>query len=175
MNDNNKEAVSPSRPLICSAARSLLSEPYYTDGQRTIYNADCRDILPHLEPVDLILTDPPYVLGKKMNGGSWGATAEISMSWDKDRPNDIIKELLKLAPKIVIWGGNYYSLEPSRGWLSWFKPDAPPSMAQIELAWTNQDRNAKQISQSIAATNKERVGHPTQKPLAVMKWSILQM
>ena len=34
------------------------------------------------------------------------------------------------------------------------------------------DRNSKQISHSISATNAERCGHPTQKPLAVMKWCL---
>lgn len=33
---------------------------YYQDDWATIYNADCRDILPLLGPVDLVLTDPPY-------------------------------------------------------------------------------------------------------------------
>ena len=35
-------------------------KPYYQDEWCAIYNADCREILPHLEPVDLVLTDPPY-------------------------------------------------------------------------------------------------------------------
>jgi site-specific DNA-methyltransferase (adenine-specific) len=35
-------------------------EPYYQQEGITIYHADCRDILPHLEPVDLVLTSPPY-------------------------------------------------------------------------------------------------------------------
>ena len=35
-------------------------KPYYDDGQITIYHGDCREILPTLEPVDLVLTDPPY-------------------------------------------------------------------------------------------------------------------
>lgn len=34
--------------------------PYYDDGQIQIWNADCRDVLPLLPPVDLVLTDPPY-------------------------------------------------------------------------------------------------------------------
>lgn len=34
------------------------------------------------------------------------------------------------------------------------------------------DMNARLIDQSIAATNAERVGHPTQKPLRVMAWSL---
>ena len=35
-------------------------KPYYQDDAVTIYHADCRDILPNLEPVALVLTDPPY-------------------------------------------------------------------------------------------------------------------
>lgn len=35
-------------------------KPYYQDDYTTIYHGDCREILPHLEPVDLVLTDPPY-------------------------------------------------------------------------------------------------------------------
>ena len=37
-----------------------LPKPYYQDEFSTIYCGDCRDILPLLEPVDLVLTDPPY-------------------------------------------------------------------------------------------------------------------
>lgn len=42
------------------------------------------------------------------------------------------------------------------------------------MAWTNQDRNARLITCTISATNAERVGHPTQKPLAVMMWCLNQ-
>ena len=35
-------------------------KPYYQDDAVTIYHGDCRDVLPTLEPVDLVLTDPPY-------------------------------------------------------------------------------------------------------------------
>lgn len=38
----------------------IMIEPYYQDEYCTIYNADCRDVLPQLERVDLVLTDPPY-------------------------------------------------------------------------------------------------------------------
>ena len=47
-------------------------------------------------------------------------------------------------------------------------------MASLELAWTNLDQNARQISHAIAATNAERVGHVTQKPIRVMTWCIEQ-
>ena len=35
-------------------------EPYYDDGTCVIYHGDCREILPTLDPVPLVLTDPPY-------------------------------------------------------------------------------------------------------------------
>ena len=41
-----------------------LPKPYYEKDGIVIYNADCRDILPLLPPVDLVLTDPPYGVGR---------------------------------------------------------------------------------------------------------------
>src|SRR3990167_5829622 len=35
-------------------------KPYYEEPGITIYHGDCRDILPNLDTVDLVLTDPPY-------------------------------------------------------------------------------------------------------------------
>ena len=43
---------------------SIPQKPYYRDEQADIvvYNADCRDVLPHIsdKSIDLVLTDPPY-------------------------------------------------------------------------------------------------------------------
>ena len=33
---------------------------YYQDDHVTLYHGDCRDVLPTLEPSDLVVTDPPY-------------------------------------------------------------------------------------------------------------------
>lgn len=40
-------------------------KPYYEQDGMTIWNCDCRDVLPTLAPgsVDLVLTDPPYGFG----------------------------------------------------------------------------------------------------------------
>ena len=34
--------------------------PYFSKHDATIYHGDCREILPNLELVDFVLTDPPY-------------------------------------------------------------------------------------------------------------------
>ena len=44
-----------------------LPTPYYDEDGITIYHGDAREILPHLEPVDMIFTDPPY--GHNNNNG----------------------------------------------------------------------------------------------------------
>lgn len=146
-----------------------------TIGNATLYLGDCLEILPTLPKVDAVITDPPYGIGFAAHPTKWQRRAGYQpQAWDNEA-SAVVPSLLYLADCVVIWGGNYYELPPSRGWLSWFKPDAPPSMASFELAWTSRDQNARQLSCSISATNAERVGHPTQKPLALMRWVIAQV
>ena len=40
--------------------KTMKLKPYYQDDFATIYHGDCREILPQLDKVDLVLTDPPY-------------------------------------------------------------------------------------------------------------------
>ena len=35
-------------------------KPYYQDKWATIYHGDCLEVMPELEPVDLVIADPPY-------------------------------------------------------------------------------------------------------------------
>lgn len=145
-----------------------------TIGNATLYLGDCREILPSLPKVDLVLTDPPYGIGFAAQPTKWQRLdGKHPEGWDNEAP-DFISDVIAIGENAIVWGGNYFSLPPSRGWLSWFKPDAPPSMAHFELAWTSFDANCKQLSQSISATNPERVGHPTQKPLRLIEWCISQ-
>lgn len=37
-----------------------LPAPYFADASVTLYHGDCREILPHIERVDHVITDPPY-------------------------------------------------------------------------------------------------------------------
>jgi site-specific DNA-methyltransferase (adenine-specific) len=44
--------------------------PYYEDGAVTLYHGDCREVLPLLDSVDHVITDPPYArdVYVRMNG-----------------------------------------------------------------------------------------------------------
>lgn len=50
-----------------------LPKPYYEDDACTIFHGDCREILPLLPKVDLVLTDPPWIaLEKKITHPGMG-------------------------------------------------------------------------------------------------------
>lgn len=50
------------RPSETQAAVETVVE---ADGNATLYLADCFDVMPQLEPVDAVVTDPPYCIGYK--------------------------------------------------------------------------------------------------------------
>lgn len=150
--------------------------PYYEEDGIVIYHDDAARVLPFLKTVDLLLTDPPYGINFAGQPTKWQRRAgQAAEDWDEQPATDwLLSHARSLAQFQIIWGGNYFALPIARCWLSWFKPDAPPSMGNVEYAWTNLDQNSRQIEVSISATNKERVGHPTQKPEAVMRWALSQ-
>ena len=145
-------------------------------GNATLYHGDCREVLPGLQKFDLVLTDPPYGIGYSQNpivGKGKARTNHEKTTWDESCPCDsLIQSVVGLGGSAIVWGGNYFSLPPRRKWLSWFKPDGPPSIGHFELAWTSMDGLCRNFERSIGATNAERCGHPTQKPLVLMEWCI---
>ena len=145
---------------------SVVLTPYYDHAGITIYHGDCREILPHVT-ADVVVTDPPYGLGNKLSGGTWGSGG---IYWDRATPD--LEFLVSRFDALIVWGGNYFKLPQSRCWLVWRKPDAVKTMADVDLAWTSFDAPSRCFAYSIAATNGERVDHPTQKPVALMRWCL---
>ena len=38
----------------------MTPDPFYSDASVTLYCGDAAEVLPHIEPCDLLVTDPPY-------------------------------------------------------------------------------------------------------------------
>lgn len=124
-------------------------KPFYEHAGITIYHGDCREILPTLPPVDLVLTDPPYGIGAdkaahKASGDVVGhghrrVAKRIypKSDWDKSIEWEILWQLLRHGKHACCWGGNYYPFPPSSSWLVWDKENAGNNFADCELAWTN--------------------------------------
>lgn len=146
-------------------------------GSATLYLGDCMDILPTLQKVDAVITDPPYGIdvGSMGMGKGKKATTFEKFEWDKATPTAyLIARCLAAADVAIIWGGNYFALPPSGCWLAWDKVQQF-SGADLELAWTNLSKPTKAFRMSrVEAYGNIDKQHPTQKPLALMKWCIEQ-
>lgn len=149
--------------------------PYYRDDAVVIFNADCMEIVPHIPKACLLLTDPPYGIGADTHEGQaehgwkqWG-----SSGWDSEKPDSAtLAAMIAAATKAIIWGGNYFGLPPSMGWLVWNKVQRGFSLADGELAWTSENRALRIFDYARGKATAEGRGHPTQKPLALMTWCI---
>lgn len=148
-------------------------------GDARLYLGDCLEILPTLPKVDAVITDPPYGIGADTHAGKVenGWRQYDCGGWDKDRPPREAFDLMRAAaPLQVIWGGNYFTdyLPPTMQWLSWDKGQDGFSLADFELAWSSQNKAARRINFPRALALKDGKEHPTQKPLAVMRWTLEQ-
>ena len=135
-----------------------------------LYQGNCLEVMSTLGQVDAVVTDPPYGLGQKMNGGTWGSDIKYSImrEWDSILPQDAIDKLLTLNIPTIIWGGNYFDLPKTRCWLIWDKPSLN-TLSDFEMAWTNIDKLSKRFKYRRYWNNRI---HPTEKPLPLMKWCI---
>ena len=75
-------------------------QPYYDDGLVTVYRGDCAVIVPQLEPVDLLLTDPPYGIGEAAGKNKSRGKAAKSRDygdehWDDSPPVSWLLEMLR--------------------------------------------------------------------------------
>ncbi len=152
--------------------------PYYDHAGITIYHGDCRDILPQLEPVDLVLTDPPYGINhptnyKERGRGNLASCQNYPAVYGDDRPFDPSPFL---ETPCVLWGANYYAdkLPPSSGWLVWDKKRPHDlDQASCEMAWTNFVKGARIFHfmwHGMLRDGKDYLCHPTQKPTELIKW-----
>jgi site-specific DNA-methyltransferase (adenine-specific) len=126
---------------------------------------------------DAVITDPPYGtadLWKKPNvpkARKWHLFGEGEIL-DWDQPQEIVPSFAALAPKVIVWGGNFYPLPTSRSWLVWNKIIRNFSTSVCELAWTNLDKPIDAFDYSHGQLANEGKHHPTQKPLPLMVWCL---
>jgi len=154
-------------------------------GDAALYHGDCMEILPTLEKVDVVVTDPPYGLQENAHRvasrGKLAKTTDYgSFDWDKEPASrQHIDAIVASCNEAVIFGGNYFHLPPARCWLIWDKDNGSNDFADAEMAWTNIQGSVRLIRHKWngmlrASENKVPRVHPTQKPIVVMEWAISQ-
>jgi len=152
-----------------------------------IYNQDCLEAMKVMadNQFDLAIVDPPYGINitknKRLNNNS-------KKDWDKEIPTpEYFKELFRVSKNQIIWGGNYFIeyLKNTRCYLNWDKLNHSDTYADCEMAWTSFDKNAKIFKYmwdgnlygfigAIQGVGKKSIRtHPTQKPVALYEWLLM--
>lgn len=138
----------------------------------SIYNCDCMELLKQTPDnyYSLALVDPPYGIGISGNPVRQKHTKK---NWDNEIPSkEYFNELFRVSKNQIIWGGNYFDLPPTQGFFIWDKKQPHDfSLAMIEYAWSSIQKPAKMWSLSVQ--KEQNKIHPTQKPIQLYEWLIL--
>lgn len=152
-------------------------EPYYQDEVVTIYHGDCREILPTLGKVDLLLTDPPYGMSFQSNHR---AVKHKRIANDNALPIDLIQEAIEKASRAAYvfcrWD-NIKDMPPPRSVVAWVKNNW--SMGDLQHEHGRQweaccfypqggHEFIKRIPDVIFADRTGNTLHPTEKPVALI-------
>ena len=144
-------------------------------GDATLYLGDCLEILPTLDRVDAVVTDPPYGLGDWNNRGTNSGgpfDSDLTQKWDRGVTGKHIEAMRGISKHQIFWGGNYFLdyLPRSKQMFVWNKGIRNMHFNDCEIAWCSGWREASRMFDfSPAGMVKE---HPTQKPLSLMEWCI---
>jgi len=138
---------------------------------------------------ELAIVDPPYGINAdiKNNGKNSDRHEKTSLAkintykktkWDNETPNeDYFNELKRVSKKQIIWGANFFGL--IGGMLYWHKNVTMPTYSTGELAWLSWLQKIDFVNitwhgmlQQNMKNKEERI-HPTQKPIDLYRWTLL--
>ena len=151
-----------------------------------LLHIDCMEYMATLpdNAFQLAIVDPPYGINvQKQRTNShrktekWTNPLEYNYKpFDDSMPpsSDYFIQLMRVSVNQIIWGGNYFCLPPSSGWIVWDKKvDPKEHLSMCELAWSSFNKRLLKFEFLWAGFKKaEQVVriHPTQKPVKLYEW-----
>ena len=144
------------------------------------FNIDCMEYMKqcHDKQFDLAIVDPPYGIEEmtgtnpaagrgKLKHRVFNREEKKFNQWDKSPSKEYFDELFRVSKNQIIFGGNYFDLPPTRGFIVWDKCQPFQSFSACEFAWTSFTVPAKIFRFDNRTSGKI---HPTQKPVELYKW-----
>lgn len=165
-----------------------------------LYNIDCMEgmkLIPD-KYFDLAIVDPPYFTGpnkRKFYGRNINKLKirrknyEPIESWDIPS-KEYFEELKRISKNQIVWGINYFDYYLGPGLIIWDKVNGESTFSDCEVAYCSMHNKTKMfrymwngmmqgksiseghIMQGDKSRNEVRI-HPTQKPVNLYKWILL--
>lgn len=159
-------------------------------GTVRMINADCMDVLVGMpdKSFDLAIVDPPYGIGEDgsknhQRGLLANPTKFTPKNWDAAPPErEYFDELIRVSKNQIIFGANHFiSRIPydSSCWIVWDKDNGSTNFADYELACTSFKTAVRKFKYRWNGMlqenmkNKEKRIHPTQKPVRLYEWLLM--
>jgi len=137
---------------------------------------------------DLAIVDPPYGINESGQTNKTRGKLAISKdygnkNWDNKSPDKIyFNELKRVSKNQIVWGANHFISKipfDSSCWIVWFKDNGKTDFADCELAWSSFKTSVRifkwkwqgMLQQNMK--NKEIRIHPTQKPVKLYEWLLM--
>jgi site-specific DNA-methyltransferase (adenine-specific) len=150
-------------------------KPYYEHAGITIYHGDCREVLPTLGPVDLVLTDPPYGVGMESFKDDFSCVPEalkvcesklMACFMSPRRIYDLCRALDgNWEYERTIWMEKVADISfPWRGWL--MNSEAILIFSRPGAAWPTPEKYSRDCYR-VGPWGKQ--GHPNNKPPDVVQ------
>jgi site-specific DNA-methyltransferase (adenine-specific) len=164
--------------------------PYYEHAGITIYHGDCREILAHLPPVDLLLTDPPYGVGLGTDNNQSKDSTHLAKrgyaSFDDTYENFVtvivprLTAAIRLAKRAVVFSGpNIHEQVKPVGIGGVWCPSAVGrtpwgSKNFLPVLFYGSPRQAGRHRPTVISSTEiaEKNGHPVPKPLSWITWAM---
>ena len=164
------------------------------------YSMDCMLAMKEIPDkyFDLAIVDPPYFKGPNNRGYYGRRINKLNIkrrdylnieSWDTP-DEQYFKELLRISKNQIVWGINYFDINLGPGRIIWDKVNGKSSYSDCEIAYCsihestrlfrymwngmNQGKSISEghIMQGDKTKNEKRI-HPTQKPVNLYKWLLM--
>ena len=156
-------------------------KPYYDDGKGIqIYLGDCRDILPNLPKVDLVLTDPPY--GNNTEYDQYNDTKENL----RELISDVFTEINRISnlTAITCGVGNMFLYPEPRWVMAWMTPAGSGSGPFGFCTWQPilcygkdpylSNGLGRRADSFIHTESSKKLGHPCAKPIVLWEKVMLR-
>ena len=142
-----------------------------------VYQADCLELLKQTPDkyYSLCIVDPPYGMPKDSTHGRGKLSGRMLNNggvekWDVAPEHSYFIELFRVSKNQIIWGGNYFDLPGSRGFVIWDKEQPFENFSAAEFAWLSFQCVSKIFKLPATRTGDFVKIHPTQKPVKLYEW-----